>query len=583
MHTPKFAEDTVYNKIIRYIKQRHRIPLVCILCLLAVYASAQTLLSSQLDFSIGLIAQTPQNPQKPQTPQNPQGTKADNKGEPKLIRIIYAGEYIKEENSDNQVLVDSVIFLHEGAYLYCDSAYFNKKLNSFDAFSNVRMEQGDTLFLYGNYMHYDGNLKLAQVRENVRLEHRSSTLFTDSLDYDRMMNIGYYFDGGVLIDEANNNELTSFWGQYEPNSRMATFKDSVQLINPKFILYSDLLKYNTHTKLAYITTPTTIVSDSGTIYTSKGVYNTDTDESVLLDQSTIVNKEGNRFLRGDSIFYNKTLGYGEVFGNMFLQDTIKKAILIGNYGFYDDKIDFAMATDSAYCIEYSQGDSLFLHADTLMIKTDSIYRDIRAYYGVRFYRSDIQGVCDSMQFHSRDSVLHLYKDPILWNKGNQLYGDTIDIFMNDSTVDYVHVKRYSFSIEQKDSIHFNQMKGRSLKAFMDNGKLRRVLVEGNAESIFYPQESDGYIIMHNWLQSGYMEIFFNEGKLDKMKGWPQPIGKATPLELLPVDKRRLEDFYWYDYLRPINKDDIFRNVKKKATDIKPPRPAIFERADDEFN
>lgn len=561
------------KKILKYLKHRHRIPFVGILCLLAIYASAQTVLSSKINLA---IAQSPQNPQKVQQP----GDKQEKKGDPKLIKIIYAGVYSKEENSDNQVLVDSVVFLHDGAYLYCDSAYFNKTQNSFDAFSNVRMEQGDTLFLYGNYMHYDGNMKLAQVRENVRLEHRESTLFTDSLDYDRMMNVGYYFDGGILIDESNSNELTSYWGQYEPNTRMATFKDSVQLKNPKFIMYTELLKYNTFSKLAYITTPSRIVSDSGVVYTSNGIYNTSTDESILLDQSTIVNKEGNRLLRGDSIFYNRALGFGEVFGNMFLQDTIQKVILKGHYGYYDDKIDFALATDSAYCIDYSQGDSLFLHADTLMIRKDSIYRDIRAYYGVRFYRSDIQGVCDSMLFHSRDSVLHLYKEPILWNKGNQLFGDTIDIFMNDSTIDYVHVKNNSFSIEQKDSIHFNQMKGRSLKAFMEAGKLRRVLVEGNGESIFYPQESNGNILLQNMLMSGSMELFFQDGQFEKMKGWPSPEGKATPLDILSGEGYRLGGFYWYDYLRPLDRYDIFRKIKKKAGDIPPPRPKVFNRTNE---
>ena len=148
---------------------------------------------------------------------------------------------------------------------------------------------------------------------------------------------------------------------------MATFRDSVVLTNPQFKLYSDRLKYDTRIKTAYISTPTIIESDSGIIYTSNGWYNTDTEESLLLDQSTVVNKEGNRFLKGDSIFYYKAQGYGEVFGNMLLQDTLKKVILRGHYGYYDELNDFALATDSAFAIEYSQGDSLFIHADTLKL------------------------------------------------------------------------------------------------------------------------------------------------------------------------------------------------------------------------
>lgn len=517
-----------------------------------------------------------------QEPQKPQKTVQAKKGPVKRIEIVYASVIEKQPAADYTLLIDSVEFYHDGAKLFCDSAHYNETENTFEAYSNVRMEQGDTLFLYGDYMLYDGNTKLATVRQNVRLENGSSTLFTDNLDYDRVKNIGYYFDGGMLVDANKDGEnvLTSFWGQYEPNIKLATFMDSVKLDNPKFILHSDLLKYNTNSKIAFITTPSTIVSDSGIIYTSNGRYNTDTEESVLLDKSLIVNKEGNRTLTGDSIIFDRRVGFGEVFGNMSLQDTLKKAILRGHYGFYDEKIDFAFATDSAYCIEYSQGDSLYLSGDTLLIQKDSTFRDIRAFHNVRFYRSDIQGVCDSMKFNSRDSVLHLYRDPILWNNNNQLSGDTIDVFMNDSTIDYIHVKRYSFSIEQVDSIRFNQLKGRSLKAYFENKELRRVLVEGDAKSIFYPKEDSkdrkGLIIGLNHLESTYINILFKDKKLERLVGWPSPVARITPLEMIIPEETKLEDFYWYDYIRPLDKDDIFRHVSKKQGDVRPQRSKAFE-------
>lgn len=625
------------DKFTTYIKQRHRLPAVSVLCLIVIYASAQTMLSPRLD-----ARQVPQKPQVAQTPQKPQ---QQSKGTPKIIEIKKAKFLTERESNPNiKILIDSVIFFHDGAYLYCDSAYYNTQLNTFDAFSNVRMEQGDTIFLYGNFMYYDGNTKLVRFRENVSLEHYPknksdvTTLLTDSLNYDRVMNIGYYFDGGMLVDSLN--ELTSYWGQYEPGLHMATFKDSVILKNPKFTLYSDLLKYDTATKLALISTPTKIVSDSGLIYTSKGWYNTETEESLLLDQSSILNKQGNRILKGDSISYHKSKGYGEVFGNMFLQDTIKKMILIGNYGFYNELTDYAMATDSAFCIEYSQPDSLFIHGDTLKlititdtikhtiqqdivnipadslaldstfsVGTDSLnlethqvkpvimdsalvhrqekdsvqsFRIIKAYYGVRFYRSDIQGVCDSLQFSSRDSVIHMYKDPILWNTNRQLSGDTIDVFMNDSTIDYMHVKRYAFSIEEKDSIHFNQLKSRSLKIYFENKKVKRVFAEGNVETIAYPEERNGELSrLLNWLETSYLEIFMVDGRFNKLVGWPKPVAKMTPFDLVKPDQLRLRDFYWFDYLRPLDKKDIFRKAKRKTEDIVVrQRSSIFNRVEE---
>ncbi|PXV67999.1 OstA-like protein [Dysgonomonas alginatilytica] len=518
--------------------------IAAILCLLVLYTSAQAWVQQQ-------------KPQHPITPQT--AASAANK---KVIQLIQAETLNKRIGFDPQILIDNVVMYHDGAFMYCDSAYLDEATNQFEAFGTVRVEQGDTLFLYGSYLQYDGNTQLLRVRNNVRLVNRDVTLFTDSLDYDRLNNIGYYFDGGMLVDSLN--ELTSYWGQYEPSKQLALFRDSVKLTNPKFVMFTDTLLYNTNNKVATILGPTRIESDSATIYSTRGWYDTTNELSLLLDQSRIINKEGNRILIGDSISYHKKDGYGEVFGNMFLQDTIKKIILTGNYGYYNEITNYAMATDSARAIEYSQPDSLFLHADTLKLITDSIYREIKGYYNVRFYRTDLQGVCDSLLFKTKDSILYMYKNPVLWNENNQILGDSISIFFNDSTIDRAHIRPNAFSIEQKDSLHFNQLKGRSLKAFFEGKQIRHILVEGNAESIFYPEEEDKSMMGMNQTESSYLSIDFKDKKIEKLKLWPKATGKMIPLSDLKPDMGRLPDFEWLDYLRPLDRDDVFRKVKRKG-------------------
>ncbi|MDR1937378.1 MAG: hypothetical protein LBQ73_02625, partial [Tannerellaceae bacterium] len=267
----------------------------------------------------------------------------------------------KELHPDYRLLVGDVIFRHDSSYMYCDSAYFYEETNSLEAFSNVRMEQGDTLFIYGDWLHYDGNTQLARLRHNVRMENNQVRLFTDSLNYNRLLNTGYYFEGGKIIDV--DNILTSYYGQYSIDTKLAVFNDSVILVNPQFTLYSDTLHYHTDTKTATILGPSVIVSDSGTIYSSRGWYNTETNVSLLLDRSQVLS--GDRILIGDSIAYDKESGFTEVFGNMCLQDTSQMIILEGQYGYYNELTKFAFATDSARFMEYSQGDTLYLHADTL--------------------------------------------------------------------------------------------------------------------------------------------------------------------------------------------------------------------------
>ena len=468
------------------------------------------------------------------------------------------------QNPDAQVLVGEVCFRHDSSYMYCDSAYFFEKSNSLEAFSHVRMEQGDTLFVYGDYLHYNGDTQIAHLRDNVRMENGQVTLFTDSLNYERISNIGYYFEGGMIVDSLN--QLSSFYGQYSPATKLAIFNDSVRLENPDFILYSDTLHYQTDTKLATILGPSVIVSDSGTVRTSLGWYDTEQNKALLLDRSTI--ESGNRILSGDSIAYDRNSGFGEVFGNMCLQDTLQQVMLEGQYGFYNEKTEYAFATDSARFLEYSQGDTLYLHADTLQMETvDPDTREVKAFHGVRFFRTDLQGVCDSMLFNTRDSVLYLFTEPVVWNEQYQLYGDTILIYLNDSTIDFAHVRQFAFAIQQVDSVSFNQLKGTDLKAYFDGKSVRQIDVSGNAESIFYPLENDGSMVGMNQTQSGYLSIWVKENKLERLKIWPNPEGTMTPIPDLRPEQKLLKDFYWFDYLRPQDKDDIYQVKKRKVQDV----------------
>lgn len=497
-----------------------------------------------------------------------------------LVYLLHADtvsydEEIMEE--DTQFLEGNVSFRHDSSYMYCDSAYFYEKTNSLEAFSNVRMEQGDTLFVYGNYLFYDGNSEIAYLRENVRLENGQVTLFTDSLNYERIPDIGYYFDGGLIVDSLN--QLSSNYGQYSPATKLAIFNDSVRLENPNFTLYSDTLHYDTESKIATILGPSIIESDSGTIHSSRGWYNTETNASLLLDRSEVYT--GDRVLIGDSISYDKDAGFGEAFGNMFLRDTLHKVILEGQYGYYNERTEYAFATDSARFMEYSQGDTLFLHADTLEMATlDSAGREIKAFHGVRFYRTDMQGVCDSMQFNTNDSILYMYREPILWNQQYQLYGDTIVIYMNDSTIDYAHVIQFAFAVEHLDSTYYNQLKGSDLKAYFEGQSVRQIDVEGNAESIYYPLDGDGSKIGLNETKSGFLTIWLKDNKLDKLKIWPSPQGNLIPIPDLQPDQKTLKDFYWFDYLRPKSKDDIYKVVKKRVEDVQPVRREKYKREEE---
>ena len=492
---------------------------------------------------------------------------------PKITTVIIENAdsiEIKQNNNPDQILRGNVIFLHDSIFMYCDSAYYYSESNSLEAFDNVRIEQGDTFFIYGDYLNYYGNTQLAKMRENVRMEDKEVTLFTDSFDYDRNLNLGYYFNGGMLIDSIN--ELTSVYGQYSPDTKIAFFKDRVRLVNPQFVLTSDTLIYHTETKIATITAPTVIEADSGFVYSDRGWYNTLTEESMLYDRSVVVSKDRTKTITADSLAYYRTEGFVEAFGNMILNDTLQKIIIMGHYGYYDEIAQFAFATDSAQMIEYSQRDSSYLHADTLIMQTIDSIREIRGYYGVRFYRTDFQGVCDSMLYNSSDSILRLYKNPILWNEAFQLTGDTIKILFNDSTVERMNVLNYSFAIEDIDSTYYNQLKGRNLTCYFDAGEIYQMIMEGNGEAIYYHFDSkDAAPLQLSKSAASFITFDIMQRKIVEINWYGESTMDIIPIPDLTPDTKFLKDFVDYNYLRPKNNEDIFDKTVMKTEDIPPPR------------
>ena len=495
--------------------------------------------------------------------------KADTSGKKKTrVDLLYADEAQadKQLRPDVQVLIGSVRLKHDSMYMFCDSALIYEKINSVEAFGNVRMEQGDTLFIYGDYLYYDGMSQLAMLRENVRMINRNTVLTTDSLNYDRLYNLGYYFEGGILTDE--DNVLTSEWGEYSPTTKLAVFNHEVKLVNPQFVLTSDTLKYSTESKIATILGPSDIVSDKNHIYSERGEYNTATGQAELLDRSVLTN-EGKK-LTGDSLFYDRNLGYGEAFNDVRMNDTVNRNMLTGDYCFYNELTGNALATIRAVAIDYSQGDSLFMHGDTLRLvtynlNTDSMYREMRVYHKVRAYRTDIQAVCDSLVYNSKDSCMTMYYDPILWHGSQQLLGEEVKVYMNDSTIDWAHIINQALAVEQKDSVHYNQVTGKEMKGFFVDGDMRRVEVNGNVLVVFYPvEEKDSSLIMMDYTEGSFLKMLLKDRKMEQGTFVGKTNGVAYPLDQIPADKYRLPSFVWFDYIRPSSKEDIFNWRGKKA-------------------
>ncbi len=478
---------------------------------------------------------------------------------------------------DGQILIGNVVFRRGDMLMYCDSAcfYSTAVADSMEAFGNVHMEQGDTLFLYGERLEYSGSRELATIyaddmdpESTVRLINRDVTLTTTVLNYDMGLSLGYYDVGGTLTDPRNT--LISIEGEYSPSTKDANFYrrvvlDGVSDSGDSVHLVTDTLTYNTDSRLATLTCPSTIVTKDGVIITSDGLFDTNTSRAWLYDRSVVKTNQGNT-ITGDTLFYDRDAGYGEAFGRMAITDSARQVTLEGDYGFFNELTDSAFVTGRARALEYSGEDTLYLHAATIRAFTllpDSVEERadtthlMIAHPGVRFFRRDLQGVCDSMTFVEADSSLRMCIHPIVWSDNRQIFGELINVYMNDSTVDHAHLPKFGFMAEQIEGDYFNQLSGKEMFAQMDSGRLRRLDVKGTVQGIMMPMENDSTYNKVANVESSFLTAYFGAHELERAHMWDQTSGTVTPLYLAKRSLFRLPKFAWYEPLRPLSPDSIF--------------------------
>lgn len=477
----------------------------------------------------------------------------------------------ENEMQSAQRLSGNVVLMHKGMTMFCDSAMLYEQSQTFDAFGHVKIVQGDTLTLTGDRLHYDGETLIAEMRFNVIMTHRNQKLYTDSLYYDRLYNMGYYEEGGKLID--GKNQLTSDWGEYHTDTRQATFNYNVELINDRFKLITDTLHYDTQTKWAEVVGASNIYSNADTLYTEHGFYNSDNEQVKLYKRPKAYGR--NRIMEGDTVYYDKKTGVMEAFQNVSCLDEKNKNLLTGDYAWYNELTGEAIATKNALARDFSQGkDTLYFHADTLHmysynLETDSAYRVLHAYFHARAYREDVQAVADSMVFHSAQKKITLFRDPIAWSDQRQIVGEEINVYLNDSTIDSVYVDRQALMIEKLDSTHFNQVGAQQMRTYFVKGEVSENRAVGNVMVVNYPLEKDSTIIYQNYVETAEARMFMKDRKLKKI--WaPASHGFFYPIGMAPAERTRLDGFAWFDYIRPISPDDVFKwRGKKAGTALKP--------------
>lgn len=479
-------------------------------------------------------------------------------GQKKKIEILNTdASYYDADLLDADRLIGNVRLRYNDVLMYCDSAYRYPDGN-FDAFSHIRVNQGDSLLLLGDKLFVDNKTKQAQLRENIRLKDKDLTLTTEILNYDLETGIASYFEGGKIVSTENKNVLTSDEGFYDSESEFFHFRNNVKLKNPEYTIISDTLKYSGVSETAFFFGPTTIKSNQNTIYCNNGWYNTNTEVCQFNKGARIFSKS--TFLEGDSIYYEGNSGFGEVFGNVVIQDTTSNYFITGDYGWHHEEASKSLVTGKAEMVQFFDTDSLFLHADTLRAAPDSLGKNlITAYNHVKIFKNDLQGIADSLIYQETDSLLTLFGSPILWSKENQISGRIVEIKLFNGKIDQMVITDQAMIISEAAPGKYNQIKGRNLVGYFNENKLRKIFVNGNGQTVYFPLEEGETkkAIGVNRADCSDVNIYVNDSAIERIvlinkpSGGLHPLGKASNTDLF------LEGFFWNAENRPASREDIF--------------------------
>ncbi len=486
------------------------------------------------------------------------------------VEILGADEWRFDERvaPGAQRLTGNVRFRHGQALMWCDSAYlFNDQ--RVDAFGHVRIDQGDTLRMRGDRLHYNGERRVARMEGDVSLEDGSMRLIAPSLEHDLRARVATYSEGATITGR-DGDVLTSQRGTYLTDQRLFRFSRNVRVEHPERLITGDTMHYGMATGIAEFFGPTRIliISDSTVIRTRRGTYDTKLEEARFTRRSSVLNK--GRMLEGDSLHYDKPSGIGLAWGNVLVSDSAGKVTSSGRHGRFNERTDRSMITGRAQLIMAMEDDSLYLHGDTLFtsprVTTDSAgtktsHKHIYAHRSVRFHMRDMQGTCDTLTYSEADSLIRMFHRPVLWSSTDQITGGHIRISMRDGKAHRLYVDQDAFLVSQVDSTHYDQVAGTHMTGYFDDDGLRRILTEGNSRTVYHVREKKDGIeerIGVNRAECSRISVMLEDGEVSTVTFLDRPDAILYPVGQLSESELILEGMVWRAEERPADREDIFR-------------------------
>ncbi|MEZ5057054.1 MAG: OstA-like protein [Saprospiraceae bacterium] len=532
--------------------------------------------------------------------------------------FMYCDSAIIKNETELTAMGNVVIQQGDSLNVYSDSATYSSLTKLADLYGEVVLLNGNQK-LFTDSLKYDLNTKTAVYKGGATLTNDTTQLTSlegiylvdsndiffkdkvvvvnpdfslkaDTLKYNTKSRI-VNFLGPTLISTLRDGKIFCEEGFYNIPEKRARFAKNAQYKKESRIASADVIDYDAETG-EYVLSGDAYFEDEDKIATADTIKHNESVETTELignadfknDKQHIVaakifyNGKSDTYkttgrsvvsdppsiLEADALDFDNLTGLGFANGNVVWRDTTQDLILKADKAEYDKKRDYLKTKGSRpLLISIVEGDSLFLRADTLIsqrrdtsLETQDSSKIMLAYNNVRIYKTDLQAVCDSLVYSMGDSLFYFYNEPIVWSDTSQFVADSISMKMGEGQIDKIYLRQNSFIINSPDEIFFNQIKGKFITASFEEKELRRMLVEGNAESVYYAlDDSDAYMGVNKTICSE-MLLYFGNNQVEKIKFFAQPKAKLTPMSKANHQELKMPGFRWVTDIRPKSKDDL---------------------------
>lgn len=484
-----------------------------------------------------------------------------------FIKVIKADVFrrIKQDSEkDLNLLIGNVLMKQNNALFYCDSAIQDTRLNQFEAFGNIHINDADTVHTYSQYVKYIGDTRIATLKKKVKLTDGKGVLTTEALDYDLNARLGTYLNGGKVVN--GESVLTSKEGYYYAETKDVYFQKNVKLVDPEYLMTTDTLLYNLNTEIAKFLAPTVIKDNRARIRTRCGYYDLKNGKASFSNRPII--DDSTQTVIADSILYDKKTGQGIAEGHVFYSDSSHGVSMLSGAAVFNNETKDILSYKNPVMTLRQDTDSMFIAGDSLFSayhkidtskknnQTDTL-RYFSAFHHVRIFSDSIQGKCDSLYYSTIDSVFRFFTEPVLWSRESQISGDTLLLTTKNKKADQFFVNENAFSINRTHEGFFNQLKGNTMTGVFIGGEIDFIRSKGNSESLYYLQDDDSAYVGMDYTQADAISMRFINRELKRITWVNGASGTTYPFKQIPEDKKELRNFKWLESLRPKSVKELF--------------------------